>query len=131
MDDARKILGAMIGVGLMTMGATALAQEEREFGDFDADNDARITLDEWHGGVGDIGIFGDRDLNEDDRIDENEFNALGMEDEDFDTWDANDDSYLDEDEYYEGTFEYFDEDESGHWDGDEWDDAGDEGFWDV
>jgi hypothetical protein len=77
-----------------------------------------------------MGIFEDRDENNDDRIDENEFAALDLG-EDFDAWDANDNSYLDRNEYYEGSFEYFDEDENGHWDGDERDDAGDRGFWDV
>jgi hypothetical protein len=119
----------LIGTGALALCAAAFGQA-RQFDDFDANDDDRITLDEWHGGMGDIGIFDDRDENRDTRLDESEFDALGL-DGDFDAWDANDDNYLDDNEYYEGSFEYFDEDESGHWDGDEWDDAGDAGFWDV
>lgn len=130
MKDTRKLFAiSLLGTGALALGATAFGQT-RQFDDFDENSDERITLDEWHGGTADIGIFADRDLNDDRRLDEDEFHALGFDD-DFDEWDANDDYYLDNDEYYDGAFDFFDDDENGHWDGDEWDDAGDRGFWDA
>ena len=124
--------GKLLAIGLLGTGALALAAlaQTSQFDDIDHDHDNRITLDEWHGGTADRGIFSDRDGNDDLRLDENEFDALGFDD-DFDEWDTNGDDYLNDNEYYDGAFNYFDEDEDGHWDGDEWDDAGDRGFWDV
>lgn len=130
MKDVRKAFAiGWIGAGALALGASAFGQT-RQFNDFDANGDKRITLDEWHGGTAADGIFADRDRNDDRRLDQNEFAALGI-DESFDDWDANDDNYLDNDEYYDGAFDHFDNDESGHWDGAEWDDAGDRGFWDI
>ena len=130
MNDRTKLIAiGLVGTVALSVGTTAFGQT-REFDDFDSNHDDRITLDEWHGGTADLRIFADRDGNDDRRLDANEFDALGY-DEDFDEWDANDDDYIDEDEYYDGAFGLFDEDENGHWEGDEWDDAGDRGFWDV
>jgi hypothetical protein len=130
MKDTSKLFAiGLLGTGALALGTAAFGQA-RQFDDFDKNGDNRITLDEWHGGSADRGIFADRDRNDDRRLDANEFDALGFDD-DFDEWDANDDDYLDDDEYYQGAFDYFDDDENGHWDGDEWDDADDRGFWDV
>jgi hypothetical protein len=130
MKDATRMLSiGLLGAGSLALGAAAFGQT-RQFDDFDKNGDDRITLDEWHGGIAGAGVFSGRDVNDDRRLDENEFGALDF-DEEFDAWDANDDDYLDDDEYYDGAFDYFDEDENGHWDGNEWDDAGDRGFWDV
>lgn len=52
-------------------------------------------------------------------------------DYDFGDWDLNDDKNLDEDEFNDGWFNAFDDNENGHWDGDEWDDAGDAGLFDI
>ena len=97
--------GKLLAIGLLGTGALALAAlaQTSQFDDFDIDHDNRITLDEWHGGTADRGIFSDRDGNDDLRLDENEFDALGFDD-DFDEWDTNGDDYLNDNEYYDGAF---------------------------
>lgn len=110
--------------------ASGLAFGETSFDSYDTNNDDQLTKDEFYGLTSDVGIYSDWDTNGDGVVDETEFNEIGI-DADFDTWDANGDGTLGEDEVYDGTFEYYDENEDGHWDGNEWDDAGDAGWLDV
>ena len=112
-------------------GAIASADETFEsFETADTDDNGSISKDEFYGLVSDAGIYSDWDYDADGFIEEDEYNEIGL-DEDFGAWDVNDDTYLDTDEFYDGYFTTFDEDEDGHWDDLEWDDAGDAGLFDI
>lgn len=122
---------AALATGIML--ATSLAFGDVTFESFDTadiDDSGEITKDEFYGFITDAGIYADYDYDDDGFIDENEYDAIGLE-YDFDAWDVDDDDYLDDDEFYDGYFAAFDEDEDGHWDGLEWDDAGEAGLFDV
>lgn len=113
--------------------AGSIASADITFESFDAadtDNNSKVSKDEFYGLVSDAGIFADWDYDADGFIEENEYADIGL-DNDFDAWDADDDSYLSSDELYDGYFSTFDEDENGHWNDLEWDDAGDAGLFDV
>lgn len=66
----------------------------------------------------------------DDLIIEDEFNEIGW-DYDFAAWDVDNNGYLDAGEVYDSYYSVYDEDEDGHWNLGEWDDADDEGWLDV
>ncbi|HET6628882.1 MAG TPA: hypothetical protein VFG91_03815 [Woeseiaceae bacterium] len=118
-------------IGTLLAGTLAFADVTFEsFETADTNNDGEISKDEFYGLVSDAGIYADWDWDSDGFIDEDEFEEIGLGD-DFDDWDLDDDSYLDSDEFYDGYFTYFDEDEDGHWDNLDWDDAGEAGLFDV
>lgn len=104
-----------------------------DFNEVDADSSGEVSTSEFYGYAGDAGLYDDFDMNDDDFIDESEFGEFGDAgfDGDFDTWDTNDDNYLDSNEFYAGTFDYYDDDESGHWNETEWDDVGEAGILDF
>ncbi|MGX0876852.1 hypothetical protein ACSSV4_001534 [Roseovarius sp. MBR-154] len=112
---------------LATVTGPALAQS---FVSYDENSDGKITKDEFYGSVADAGIYADWDTNDDGLLDEEEFGALDT-DWDYDTWDADANSYVDAGEFYDGYYSSYDVDESGHWDNGEWDDAGEEGLFDL
>lgn len=117
-------------VALVLFGATVLAQTS--FDRVDTDGDGSITKDEYYGMVSDAGIYPDHDRDDDGFVDEDEFNENGLNDHaDFDTWDLDNDRFLTSGEFYDGAFANYDVDENGHWDGDEWDDAGEAGLFDF
>ena len=117
-----------IAIALSLAGSLALA--ETSFESLDTDGNGKVTKDEYHGSVSDMGVFSDWDSNSDGNLGENEFNEIGF-DHDFDTWDANNDSYLDSDEFYDGVFESYDANDDGYWESSEFDDVGDAGLFDV
>ena len=106
----------------------ALAQSAFETND--VNDDGMLSKDEFYGLVTDAGIYPDVDLDSDGLIERHEWDELGL-DEDFAEWDEDENEYLGADEFYDGYFFSFDDDEDRHWDGNEWDDAGDEGLFDV
>lgn len=112
--------------------------------EWDTDNEAGISLDEYRTGMTDTGIFKEWDANNDDMLSQAEFEEEVGEittfndrfgDDYFDTWDVNDDNNVGEDEFYEGTYSVYDADEDNIIEepefGDLGDDIGDGGFWDV
>lgn len=115
---------------LMAGGMASADVTFESFETADTNNDKQVSKDEFYGLVSDAGIFADWDYDADGFIEENEYADIGL-DSDFDSWDADNDNYLGADEFYEGYFSAFDEDEDGHWDDYEWDDAGDAGLFDV
>ena len=122
---------AFLATSIILAGGAALADKSFEsFDTADTNNDGEISKDEFYGLVSDAGIYADWDADSDGFIEEEEFNELGLDD-DFDSWDADENSYLDTNEFYDGYFTAFDEDEDGHWNNYEWDDAGDGGLFDV
>ena len=122
---------AVLTTSVMFAAGAALADQTFEsFDTADTNGDGEISKDEFYGLVSDAGIYADWDADSDGFIEEEEFNEIGLDD-DFDTWDADENSYLDTNEFYEGYFTAFDEDENGHWNNYEWDDAGDGGLFDV
>lgn len=112
------------------LALSATSAMAASFSDMDANGDGNLTNDEFYGSVADIGTYSDWDTNDDGLIDDDEFDALGY-DWDYDTWDANSDGYLDSGEFYDGIYTTYDANEDGHWDDGEWDDAGDDGWFDV
>jgi hypothetical protein len=96
----------------------------------DANDDGKISKDEFYSTMSDSGIYADWDLNDDGLLDAGEFEEVGF-DYDFDTWDVDGNNYLDAGELYDSYYDSYDDNENGHWDAGEWDDAGDEGFFDV
>lgn len=135
----RIFLTAAMTCGLVWLGTPASAQERtemstaRSFESVDQDGNGQISKDEFYGTVRDLGIYPNYDRNQDKRLDEAELAVITFDDDFHDgfEWDADGDGFVNEDEFYEGAFTGFDEDESGHWDGDEWDDAGEAGLWDF
>ena len=117
-------------VTLSLLASLAYAGGDQSFGSVDADNSGTVTKDEFYGSVGDLGTYSNWDNNGDGLINEEEFSEIGVN-ENFADWDANNDDYLDADEFYEGTYITFDENEDGHWQDNEWDDAGDAGWLDA
>ena len=109
-------------------GSLALAQTN--FQAQDENGDGKISKDEYYGLASDAGVYSDYDADGDGFIEMSEFDEAGW-DYDYDAWDTDDDSYLDTGEFYDGYFAEFDEDESGHWDNGEWDDAGEGGLFDF
>ncbi|MDF0752426.1 hypothetical protein NLU14_19530 [Marinobacter sp. 71-i] len=96
----------------------------------DANDDGKISKDEYYSTLSDAGVYSDWDLDNDGFINETEFDEVGF-DYDFATWDVDDNNYLDAGEIYDSYYDTYDDDESGHWNVGEWDDAGDEGYFDV
>ncbi|KMQ74140.1 hypothetical protein [Marinobacter subterrani] len=96
----------------------------------DANDDGKISKDEYYNTLSDSGIYADWDLNDDGLLDVGEFEDVGF-DYEFSEWDVDNNDYLDAGELYDSYYDTYDDNENGHWDAGEWDDAGDEGFFDV
>lgn len=101
-----------------------------DIGEYDIDSSGDISRSEYDSYIREGGAYGNWDLNDDGYIEETEYDELNFDD-DFADWDLDDNDLLDSGEFSEGVFGYFDDDESGHWDGDEWDDAGEAGIFDM
>lgn len=110
--------------------ASAGAYASTSFETADTDNNGKLSQAEYKSAVKDSSVYLQWDADNDGRISSVEFEEVGIDDT-FTLWDADNDEYLDLNEVYEGSWSYYDEDENGHWDNGEWDDAGDAGFWDV
>lgn len=123
---------ACLAVALSALSPLALAQggSASGFDAYDTDESGAVERQEFLGAIDGISTFRDWDMDGDGQISESEFQDIGL-DGNFIDWDTNRDSYVDDNEFYSGTFETFDEDESGHWQAGEWDDAGDAGLLDV
>lgn len=110
--------------------ASSISMAATSFTFQDANDDGKISQDEYYSTLSDAGIYSDWDLDNDGFIEENEFNEIGF-DYDYDLWDADNNGYLDAGELYDSYYDTYDDDENGHWDAGEWDDAGDAGYFDV
>lgn len=115
-------------LALSFTSSIALAAGDFEFKD--ANKDGNLDRNEYYGSMADAGIFYEWDTDDDGLLSEDEFAEIDN-DYDFATWDLDDNNYLDAAEVYDGYYTAYDLDEDGHWDGDEWDDAGEDGFWDF
>lgn len=124
----RNKLFLVIAASLVSSSAYAM---DSKFSDMDSNDDGKVTKDEFHGTVSDAGIYPAVDLDGDGYLTTTEYAETGFDDGLYDDWDVNNDDQLDENEYYDGTFSYYDENEDGHWNNGEWDDAGENGFWDM
>ncbi|GAB3032899.1 hypothetical protein [Bowmanella dokdonensis] len=109
---------------------SSMALAGTTFNQADMNDDGKVTRTEFRSTVGDADFAADWDDDDDGRIDTMEYEAIGLEDE-FDEWDRDTNDYLSDNELYDGVYSSYDEDENGHWDGDEWDDAGDDGWFDI
>lgn len=101
--NLRKILGVGTLGALMAFAAPVVADV---FDDWDTDNEAGISDDEWDAGFGENGIFDTWDADADGTLTEDEFNT-GV----YDAYDENDDDILDDQEFAE-----YEEEEQGFWD---------------
>jgi hypothetical protein len=101
-----------------------------DLGEFDANADGVLDENEYYGYVSDAGVYSEWDADNDGFIEENEFGELGV-DNDFSDWDEDNNDYLDTAEVYDGLYSSFDENENGHWDSGEWDDANEAGVFDM
>lgn len=117
-----------LAIVLSLPGTAAMA--EAGFGKYDTNNDGVFTENEFNSYVDDAGLFSNWDADNDGFIEENEFNEVGLEGG-YSTFDGNGDSLVDSTELYEGAYDSFDENENGHWEAGEWDDAREAGFFDV
>ena len=113
----------------LTLGmlSPALAQS---FESYDTNGDGNVTKDEYYGSIADWGTYPDWDTSGDGLVDEEEFGALGH-DWDYDTWDSDANGYVDSGEFYDGLYTTYDSEEDGHWQLGNWDDAGEEGWFDF
>ena len=119
-----------LGVGQelgQRMGAAA------PFTDVDANGDDRVTQEELRAHARERGVFERWDENSDGSFGEDEFGAIGFDADvgDFETWDEDGNGSAGAEEFFRSLFGAFDDNEDGHWDGDEWDDAGDSGLFDI
>ena len=99
----------------------------------DTDSDGQLSKEEFRNAVNEAGLYANVDTDHDGFIDDNELYVIEYVrafPQDYE-WDLDGDGFLDSGEFYDGVYSGFDDDESGHWDGTEWDDACDEGFWDI
>lgn len=142
-----KLFSSVSLVGVCTVGLMLFAApvSAAEFGEWDANADARLTSEEFRTNFEEVGVFNAWDENDDLGLTESEFETgLGDDatafntrfgDKAFDEWDLNDDNRLSNDEFYNGVYASYDSDgdkiiEEPEF-GDIGDDIGDGGFWDV
>lgn len=123
----KKHLNSTLALVLSLAGASAMA--DSAFKNYDANNDGIFDENEYYSYVDDAGLYADWDVDNDGFIDENEFGEVGFGD--YDTWDADNNSLVDSSEFYGGAYDNFDANENGHWEGGEWDDAGEAGLFDI
>lgn len=114
----------------ISLASATVVADGSSFNNHDVNRDGIYSGDEFHTYVEKAGIFDSHDLDNDGQIDEQEFEQLNVDD-DFDDWDVDNDSSLTSTEFRGGTYKSFDDNEDGHWDEGEWDDAGDAGLFDV
>lgn len=117
-----------LAVAVSLFSASAFAQTT--FESLDENGNGSISKDEYYGLVSDAGIYPDLDADSDGLIEQNEFEGIGLDD-DYASWDLDENHYLDSGEFYDGYFGYYDANEDAHWDGNEWDDAGEAGLLDF
>lgn len=115
-------------LALSLASSVSLAAANFEFQD--QNDDGSISKDEYYSTLSDEGVYADWDLNDDGLIEVGEFEDVGF-DYEFSTADVDNNNYLDATELYDSYYDTYDDNENGHWDAGEWDDAGDEGFFDV
>jgi Ca2+-binding EF-hand superfamily protein len=117
-------------LALAVSAASSVAVAQTAFDAYDVDESGAVERQEFLGAIDDIGTFRQWDTDGNGKISEDEFRDIGL-DGDFIDWDTNQDTNLDENEFYTGTFDTYDQDQSGIWEDNEWDDADDAGLLDI
>lgn len=116
----------------LTAGMLSPAVAAQSFETLDENGNGLLSQQEYNDWVSKAGNFAELDMNNDEFLDKAEFReARANNNWDYDTFDADDDGYVDADEFYGGIYDEYDADEDGHWQFGEWDDAGEEGIFDV
>lgn len=114
-----------------TLVSTSLYAKDVTFDSMDDNGDGKISKDEFHGNIADAGTFSQYDKDGDGSLTIDEFFHTGYDNGLYGDWDANNDDQLDAYEWGKGSFDYYDDDEDGQWNTDEWDAADKDGFWDL
>ena len=130
--------GAEVEPGQAEPGYETQEQAQRmgtatPFAELDANTDNRVTREEFQAYARDRRVFERWDENSDGMYGQDEFDAIGFDDEvgDYEAWDTDGNGSLGADEFWGSVFGAFDDNEDGHWDAGEWDDAGDSGLFDI
>jgi len=97
----------------------------------DENCDGKISKDTFYSTLSDAGTFSDFDLDRNSHLVKSEFRETDHDYGLLNVWDFQKDDRLDESEYSDGLFSNYDGNEDGHWDNNEWDAAGEAGFWDM
>lgn len=118
----------------MSAEGSMMSNSSMSFDQLDANGNGKISRDEFHGTMSDMGVFANFDANNDGRLSENEWNDIGWE-YDYEAWDVNHDGYVGADEFYDGWYAAYDENGDGVWDESEYgvfyDDADEWGIFDI
>jgi hypothetical protein len=117
----------ILAAGFAMASSLAVAAD---FGKFDANADGILDTNEYYGYVSDAGMYSGWNADNNGLIEENEFGKMGVDNK-FSDWDEDTNGCLDTTEVYDGLYSSYDENENGHWDNGEWDDAGDSGLFDL
>ncbi|MBS3805683.1 MAG: EF-hand domain-containing protein, partial [Oleiphilaceae bacterium] len=102
----RNTLFLVIAASLMS---TSLCAQDISFDSMDSNGDGKVTQDEYHGRISDWGTYSEFDKDGDGYLTSEEFAETNYDSQLYDDWDVNNDGQLDKYEYYEGVFEYYDE----------------------
>ena len=133
LDNGAEVQPGQVEPGIETQEQAQRMGAAAPFADLDANADDRVTQEEFRGYAQEQGFFERWDEDRDGLIGQDEFDGIGFDQEvgEFEAWDEDGNGSLSNDEFWGSFFGAFDDNEDGHWDGDEWDDAGDAGFWDI
>jgi Ca2+-binding EF-hand superfamily protein len=117
-----------VALGLVMGSTSAFAQ--KDFSNWDNDNNGAVSQQEFAQGIKKQGFFDRWDDDGNGQLNRDEFQEVGAN-TDFETFDANNDDYLTEDEFSTGFYDTWDADNDTMLSENEWDDASDEGWFDV
>lgn len=127
----------IFGLSLALAAGAALAQEEWNFEDWDAESDGSITEIEFNEGFEATELFDSWDVDDSGVLSEEEFSAGLFESWDqtgndlFEAWDVDDSGGLSEGELSAGLFEAWDEDDNDLFGEEEWNEVEEEGWFDF
>ncbi|MBV2129307.1 hypothetical protein [Arsukibacterium indicum] len=111
--------------------ASSMAFAANTFETADTNRDSMVSAAEYQRYVFDYDVYTKRDTNNDSLLNEEELGISVFDADDFSSWDADGDTYLTYDELNISLFDYYDEDDSGYLDNDEWNKASDDGWFDM
>lgn len=114
-----------LACALALVAAPAIAGS---FAAHDADEDGRVSRDEYYDHVSDAGLYPHFDRDGDGFVETREFATFSeqwdVDEWNYDGWDRDDDALIDSGEFYEGWFGYYDRDDDGALDIGEWEQPG-------
>jgi Ca2+-binding EF-hand superfamily protein len=133
MGDDPEVQPGQVEPGYETQEQAQRMRATPPLSELDADGDGRVTQQEFQTYARQQAVFDRWDEDRDGSLGRGEFDAIGFDREtgDFAAWDEDGDGSLDADEFFRSFFRSFDDNEDGHWDDGDWDDAGDSGLFDV